>query len=82
MVSTDEVPLLEMCERVKKLGYSVGKHIHMCGEQWDVLSDPFPLDGGIAVKVKVRGGDGVRTIKLPETVLQSIRKEKRRQTSS
>lgn len=76
MVGIDEVSPLEMCERVRKLGYGAGSFIHMYGERWEVLSDPFPLDGGIAVNAKVKGGTGIRTIKLPATVLQSAKKHK------
>ena len=82
MVDIDEISSWEICQRVKKLGYTPGSHIHMYGERWEVLSDPFPLDGGIAVNVRVRGGAGNRIIKLPATVLQSAKKNKRVPTSA
>ena len=42
------------------------------GEEFEVISDPFPEAGGIAVSVKTKKGDGVRVIQLPATVLQSV----------
>ena len=82
MVSIDELSPLEMCERARQLGYGEGNRIHMYGERWELLSNPFPLDGGIAVNVRLLGGSGTRVIKLPATVLQSIKKNKRLPTSA
>jgi len=82
MVNLDEISSAEMCARVKNLGFSPGQYIQMYGERWEVLSDPFPLDGGIAVNVKVKGGAGSRVIKLPATVLQSVKKNNRAPTSA
>ena len=77
MVAVNELSPLELCDRVKKLGYGKGNAIHMYGEKLEVLSDPFPLDGGIAVNVRIRGESVVRVIKLPATVLQTVKKDNR-----
>ena len=62
----------EVCERIKGLGYSVGRHIRLYGEQMEVVSDPFLYDGLIAVRVRTRGDPSERVIYLPTTVLRGI----------
>jgi len=81
MVSMTEVSIAEICERVKKLGYSTGNHIRMYGERLEVLSDPFPNENGIAIKARVKNDTVVRVVNLPATVLQSV-SQKRKTTST
>ena len=62
----------EVCANVKRLGYGAKQHIRLYGEEFEVISDPFPEAGGIAVSVKTKKGNRVRVIQLPATVLQSV----------
>jgi len=62
----------EVCASVKRLGYGARQHIRLYGEEFEVISDPFPEAGGIAVSVKTKKGSRVRVIQLPATVLQSV----------
>jgi hypothetical protein len=62
----------EMCARVKRLGYEPSKRIRLYGEEFEVVSDPFPEAGGIAVNVKLKNAPGIRVVQLPATVLQSV----------
>lgn len=64
--------LVEICAGVKRLGYGASQSIRLYGEQFEVVSDPFPAEGGIAVRVKSKNGEGVRVVQLPATVLQSV----------
>ena len=64
--------IAEVCASVKRLGYGSLQSIRLYGEEFEVISDPFPEAGGIAVSVKTKKGDGVRVIQLPATVLQSV----------
>jgi hypothetical protein len=64
----------EMCARVRHLGYSVSKRIRLYGEDFDVVSDPFPDADGIAVRVTTEKDSNIRVLQIPATVLQSIRK--------
>ena len=41
-----------MCARVKKLGYARSAKVRLYGEDFEVLSDPFPEANGVAVRVK------------------------------
>ena len=62
----------EVCERIKKLGYTVGRHIRLYGERMEVVSDPFLQDGLIAVRVRKRGDASERVIHLPTKILLGI----------
>jgi hypothetical protein len=62
----------EMCARVKRLGYEPSKRIRLYGEEFEVVSDPFPDGEGIAVHVKLKNRPGIRVVRLPATVLQSV----------
>jgi hypothetical protein len=76
MTSHLESPsIAEICASVKRLGYGARQHIRLYGEEFEVISDPFPEAGGIAVSVRARKGEGmIRVVQLPATVLQSVRR--------
>jgi len=65
--------IAEICASVKRLGYGAKQNIRLYGEEFEVISDPFPEEGGIAVSVKTKKGNRVRVIQLPATVLQSVK---------
>jgi hypothetical protein len=73
MIGVSEVAPSEVCDRVKQLGYVTGSHIHLYGERFEVVSDPFPEDNGIAVCVRSAADTAVRVIQLPVTVLQTAK---------
>ncbi len=66
--------IADICESVKRLGYGAKQNIRLYGEEFEVISDPFPEAGGIAVSVKTKKSNHVRVIQLPATVLQSVRR--------
>jgi hypothetical protein len=68
----------EMCAHVKDLGYAASGRIRLYGEEFEVLSDPFPEDDGIAVHVKTKGNATVRVLQLPATVVQSVKGRSRK----
>jgi len=71
---SEELPsIAEICAGVKRLGYAASQNIRLYGEEFEVLSDPFPEAGGIAISVKTKRNSGIRVVQLPATVLQSIR---------
>jgi hypothetical protein len=63
----------EICASVKRLGYGANQKIRLYGEEFEVISDPFPEAGGIAVNVKAAKGHGIRAVQIPATVLQSVK---------
>ena len=63
----------EICTKIKHLGYGVSASVRLYGEDFEVVSDPFPEAGGIAVQVTTKKNTNVRVLRLPVTVLQSVR---------
>ena len=64
----------EICAHVRHLGYATSKRIRLYGEEFDVVSDPFPEADGIAVHVTTSKDSGIRVLRIPVTVLQSAKK--------
>ena len=63
----------EICAGVKRLGYGSKQTVRLYGEEFEVISDPFPEAGGIAVTVRTKRNDSIRVVQLPSTVLQSVK---------
>ena len=66
--------MTEICESVKRLGYGASQNIRFYGEEFEVISDPFPEADGIAVNVRTKKSDIIRIIQLPATLLQSVKR--------
>lgn len=64
----------EVCAKVKRLGYGANQKIRLYGEEFEVISDPFPDAGGIAISVKTVKDHAIRALRLPVTVLQSAKR--------
>jgi hypothetical protein len=78
MPSRNESPsVLEMCAHVKHLGYSTSKHVRLYGEEFEVVSDPFPEAEGIAVRVTTKKDLKIRVLQIPATVLQNVKRRSR-----
>jgi len=52
----------------------MSKHIRLYGEEFEVVSDPFPEANGVAVLVTTKKDSYVRVLRIPVTVLQSARR--------
>ncbi|HKF04148.1 MAG TPA: hypothetical protein VKB49_17635 [Candidatus Sulfotelmatobacter sp.] len=65
--------IAEICEGVKRLGYGASQSIRLYGEEFEVISDPFPEAGGIAVSARTKKSEEIRVVQLPATVLQSVK---------
>jgi hypothetical protein len=63
--------LIQICDSVKRLGCDASQSV---GEEFEVVSDPFPAEGGIAVQVKSKKGESIRVVQLPASVLQSVKR--------
>jgi hypothetical protein len=66
----------EICAHVKHLGYSASKRVRLYGEEFEVVSDPFPEADGIAVRVTTRKDSKIRVLQIPATVLQSVKRSR------
>jgi hypothetical protein len=71
--SGDLPSVSEICAHVKHLGYATSKRIRLYGEEFEVVSDPFPEADGIAVRVTTKKDSTIRVLQIPVTVLKSVR---------
>jgi len=73
-MSTLESPsVLEICARVKHLGYTTSGRVRLYGEEFEVVSEPFAEADGIAVQVKSKKNPKIRVLRLPSTVTQTVK---------
>lgn len=75
MISRNVEPSLvsEICENVKQLGYSPSARVRIYGEDFEVLSDPYPEAGGIAVRAIAKKDSRICVLQLPATLLQGMK---------
>jgi len=66
--------VLETCARVKRMGYTTSGRVRLYGEEFEVVSEPFPEENGIAVQVKSRKNPKVRVLRLPATLVQTVKR--------
>lgn len=66
------LPTTEVCIRIKQFGYAVSQRIRIYGEEFEVLSDPFPSDGGIAIQVRSKRTQQARVLQLPATIIHRV----------
>jgi len=62
-------PMAEVCAQIKNSGYAQSKKVRIYGEEFEILSDPFPNEIGIAVRVRSRRTWQVRHLQLPATII-------------
>src|ERR1700693_2270342 len=67
-------PVSRICAQVKHLGYAAARRIRLYGEEFEVVSDPFPEADGVAVHVTTKTDPSVRLLRIPMTVLQSAKR--------
>ncbi len=73
--SLDLSQLNELCERLKTLGYAESKRIRIYGEEFEVVSNPFPEGKGIAVRAQPAHKRETRILQLPLPILQMATKK-------
>jgi hypothetical protein len=73
--SNESASITEICANVKRLGYGASQRIRLYGQEFEVVSDPFPDADGISVHAKTERDTSVRVVRLPATVLQSVKRK-------
>ena len=66
--SQDTLPVAEVCAQIKQRGYAVSQMVRIYGEEFEILSDPFPNEAGVAIQVRSRRTSLVRALQLPATL--------------
>lgn len=64
-----------ICERLRKFGYSSSRHIRLYGEEFDLVSNPFPDGNTFAVEGVARSSGEVRRMRIPLSLVQTLRRE-------
>jgi len=69
ITSQGSLPTTEVCAQIKRFGYSTSQKIRIYGEEFEVLSDPFPSADGIAIQVQSKRTSEARVLQLPVTIV-------------
>jgi hypothetical protein len=64
-----------ICERLQQLGYQREKNIRLYGEEFHLVSNPLPDGDGFAVEGISRTSIAVRRVRLPLSLVQTVKKE-------
>jgi hypothetical protein len=71
--SSSRSSVSDICAHVKHLGYAISRCIRLYGEEFEVVSDPFPEAGGIAVRVTTKKDSRIRVLRIPAIVADCAR---------
>jgi hypothetical protein len=72
------IEVREMCARLESMGYARYKRIRIYGDEFEVISDPFPHGDGIAVRAFSERETEPRTLQLPLPVVQMVTRQKQK----
>jgi len=65
----------KICSALKSLGYSKSKRLRLYGKEMEATSDPFPADGGYAIRVRdKKPPQRERNIQIPLSILTVARR--------
>ena len=78
IASQGSLPTSEVWARIRHFGYAASQKIRIYGEEFEVLSDPFPSEGGIAIQVRSNRTSQARVLQLPATVIHRVSQSKLR----
>lgn len=78
IASQGPLPIAEVCAQIKKSGYAASEKVRIYGEEFEILSDPFPNEIGIAIRVRSRRTSQVRHLQLPATLIHRVSQSPRR----
>lgn len=67
--SRKALSIVEVCNQIKQRGYTVSQVVRIYGEEFEILSDPFPNEEGVAVQVRSRRTSQVRALQLPASLV-------------
>lgn len=63
-----------VCARVKELGFERSRRVRLYGQEFQLLSDPFPDGEGVAVEAIATNEFHRRRLRLPMHLLRSGRR--------
>jgi hypothetical protein len=74
--SQDSGELCEICDRLREMGYAQSKRIRIYGQEFEVVSNPFPQGTGVAVHAVSKKEPQARILPLPLPILQMVTRKK------
>jgi hypothetical protein len=74
--SQQSIEINEVCAQLQKMGYAQSKRIRIYGQEFEVVSNPFPQGDGIAVQAFSKRETQARTLRLPLPVVQMVTRQK------
>jgi hypothetical protein len=74
----DSMELHEVCDQLQRMGYAQSKRIRIYGQEFEVVSNPFPQGNGIAVRALSMRDTRARTLQLPLPVVQMVTRQKQK----
>lgn len=64
-----------ICARLRELGYASKQHVRLYGEEFHLISDPIPEGDGFAVEGIARRSGKWRLIRIPLSIVHTLRQE-------
>lgn len=64
-----------ICERLEKFGYSKERHIRLYGEEFHLISNPFPEENGFAVEGIAHSSGQLNQVHIPLSLVQTLKRE-------
>jgi hypothetical protein len=64
-----------ICERLRKFGYAQERHIRLYGEEFHLISNPFPDGNGFAVEGIARSSGQLKRMHIPLSLVQTLKRE-------
>lgn len=74
--SQSSTEILEVCIKLQTMGYAESKRIRIYGQEFEVISNPFPQDEGIAVHARSKRETQPRILRLPLPIVQMVTRQK------
>jgi hypothetical protein len=71
-----------ICAKLQKLGYAREKHIRLYGEEFHLVSNPVPDGDGFAIEGLTSTSGNIRRMRIPLSLIQTLRKDLARGTES
>ena len=76
LTASQSLEVQEVCGRLQSMGYAESKRIRIYGQEFDVVSNPFPHENGIAIRAVSKRDTQTRTLRLPLPVVQMVTRQK------
>jgi len=76
--SQQSLEVHEVCDQLQRMGYAQSKRIRIYGQEFEVVSNPFPHGDGIAIQAFSKQETQARTVRLPLPVVQMVTRQKRK----